>query len=148
MANQTNPSSAPGLQGAVQPFGALVIDAPCAPQAARGALAFYLPCGGTLTNPTQSPVYVGTQLVDLYGNPQGSQNTGTLTQGQVLTLQTPPTGQQWLVVDLSQRQVTGIAVKAVVIGGAVLGFATYGVVELVEHIHQRRRQRRIQRLFY
>ncbi len=151
MGNPTNPTSAPGLAGAVRPFGAVTIDAPCTPQKVAGQMAFLLPCGGTLTSQTPSPVLAQAQLVDADGNPQGPMQSITLTQGQTYSLATPPSGQQWLVMDISQRQAQGIAAGFLVGTAAVLGFATYGVVELAEHlVHRHRRkvqQRRIARLF-
>ena len=147
MVNPTN-ANAPGLTGATQPFGAVVITAACAPQPIQGHRAFVLPCGGTLTSQSAHPVLVSTQLVDSAHNPQGPDSVGTVAPGQSLTLTTPPTGQQWLVVDMTQRQVAWVTGEAVVIGAAVAGFAVYGVVELVEHLIQRhRRHRALRRLF-
>ncbi len=138
-----NPNlNALGLTGTEQPLGAVEIAAPCAPQKVAGQLAFLLPCGGTITSRANSPVRGAAQLVDSQGNPQGTAKPFTLAQkGDAVTLSTPPSGQQWLVADVSNSESNWIAtaiVTTAVVGG---GFAAFGVVSLIEDLVRRHKRK-------
>ncbi len=138
-----NPNrNAPGLTGTQQPFGAVDIAAPCAPQPVAGKLAFLLPCGGTITSRASSPVQGAAQLVDSQGNPQGTAKPFTLAQkGDALSLSTPPSGQQWMVGDMSNAESNWIATAVVttaVVGG---GLAVFGAVSLIDDLVRRHKRK-------
>ena len=136
-------SQTPGING--QPFGGVIIDASCAPRPVSGKIAFFLPCGGTVT--ARQTVAGQAQLVSNSGQIAGSPKNFRLMPGQSLTLTAPPSGQEWMVVDLTQSQADWIA--AGVLGGFATAAAltTYGAVELVEHIIARRRQKKARKKF-
>lgn len=142
MGSQNN---APGPSGAVLSGkrAALKVDSTCTPQPLYGQMAFTLACGGTLT--AQKAVSGQAQLVSATtGQPA---NTGTiqnftLAPGQTVTLATPPSGQEWVVVDFTAGQVA--LISAEVIGGVVVvtGLAGYGLYRLIAdrvaaHKHKR-----------
>lgn len=148
-----SPSQGPGINGTTpKPFGSVVIEASCAPQRVAGYMAFLLPCGGTLLARGKSPVIGQAQLVDSENQPQGPVKSFTLMPGQSQVLATPPKGEAWLVADMSQAQADWIAVGTLAGAVTVAGFATYGVVEAVEHLVARHRRkvamRRLARLFW
>lgn len=122
-----------------QPFGAVTIQASCAPVPVMGHMAFTLACGAVLTNRGSSPVTGQAQQVDGQGNAVGTASSFTLNRGQSVQLTAPTSGNQWLVVDLSQSQVEwiGVATVAGVVG--TLGLAGYGAVTLIQRMVHRHR---------
>lgn len=131
-------SQTPGING--EAFGGVIINASCAPRPLSGTMAFALPCGGTLT--ARQTVTGQAQLVNSVGQTTGSPKTFSLTPGQSFTLAAPPSGHEWMVVDVTQSQADWIA--AGVLGGliAVAGLSTYGAVELTEHLIARHRRKK------
>lgn len=141
-------TNAPGINGfPARPFGAVTITAACAPHRVEGALAFTLACGGTLTAGGSSPVAGEAVLIDSAGQTHGSVERFTLLPGQSFALATPPSGQQWLVADMSHAQAGAIATEVLVGVGAILGLAAYGAFEIGAHLVARhRRKKAIKRL--
>lgn len=142
-----------GINGTTRrPFGAVTIRAACAPQRVSGHVAFLLPCGGTLTQRGESTVQGQTQLVDATGASQGVARAFSLAKGQSLTLAAPPSGQQWLIVDLSNEQIAWTAIGTLAGIVTVAGLSTYGLVAIVERMIQRHKRkvamRRLSRWFW
>ena len=140
-----SPIQAPGPSGqSAQYFGPLVIEATCAPRPVQGQEAFLLRCGAVLSSP-RHVIEGQAQLVNAEGQSYGPVYPFQIQPGGSKTLQNPPTGEQWLVVDLTRNEIHEMLWGVLVGAAALTGLATYGTVRLVEDrvaAHRRKVARR------
>lgn len=131
--------------------GRVVIEAPCAVRPLAD-WAIETPCGVGVTNNSFHTVIVSAQLVAM--SPSAAQSTmqlgpvtWTLGPNKSMSIPNPPSGYDWVIVDMSESQARNIG--WLVIGGLVVGtgFAGYGMYAAVanligwakrRHTHDRR----------
>lgn len=143
--------SAPGPGVTLPPpgqMGAVRIESSCAPRAVLGHVAFRLRCGGTIVNDTQHQVIFMASLASGQTGAETNRPTQVLKPGQRVVLPDPPTGDEWVVADMTRGQALRWAwgtVLVIVATGVTATYGGYAMTRDLIHRHQaKKRRQRVQ----
>lgn len=118
--------------------GRVVVEAPCTVRPLAD-WAIETPCGVNVTNNSFHTVIVSAQLVAVSPSAASSTMqlgpvTWTLAPNKSMAIPNPPSGYDWVIVDMSESQARNIG--WLIIGGLVIGtgFAGYGMYAAIANM--------------